>query len=208
MQAFTPTEILQKVHVRYEGNIDYPTSGEEDYILRLAYMDDAINILEQEALENIKFDFLLSEASITATGTGIDDLPTDFLSFLTDYIKVGNQEYTRINKYDGNLKSQSGLAPYVFWKEGTKIKSLPAFSGTVTFPYQRKFTRFPLGTESDTLEGEGSFYVEQILSMLFLLDGDLNQYNIHANNAKEIFDKMKVEAITNEPNQDTFGIGM
>lgn len=208
MQALTPTEILQKVHVRYEGNTDYPASGEEDYTVRLAYLDDSVSALERKAMNGVKFDFLREEATLSAGGTGSDDLPADFLSFLTDYIKVGSTEYVRTDKETGNFDEQAGYAPYVFWKEGTKLRSLPALSGTVVYPYQRKFERFPLGTEVTTADGEGSYYVESILAMLYLSDGDLNQYNVHANQAKDILDSMKGEAITIAPNQSQFGIGM
>lgn len=208
MQALTPTEILQKVHVRYEGNTDYPATGEEDYTVRLAYLDDSVSALERKVMDGVKFDFLRSEETLSAGGTGSDDLPADFLSFFTDYIKVGSTEYVRIDKVTGNFDEQAGYAPYVFWKEGTKLRSLPALSGTVTYPYQRMFNRFPLGTEVTTADGEGSYYVESILAMLYLSDGDLNQYNVHANNAKDIFDSMGGEAITDAPNQSQFGIGM
>lgn len=208
MLSLTPTEILEKVHVRYEGNTDYPASGEEDYTVRLAYLDDSVSALEREAMTGVKFDFLRKEESLAAGGTGSDDLPADFLSFLTDYIKAGNEEYVRVSKEQGNFYEQAESAPYVFWKEGTKLRSLPALSGTVTYPYQRTFTRFPLGTEVTTADGEGSYYVESIIAMLYLSDGDLNQYNVHANNAKDILDGIKGEAITDAPNQSQFGIGM
>lgn len=208
MQALTPVEILEKVHVRYEGNTEYPTVGEEDHTVRVAYLDDSVSALEREAMNGVKFDFLREEETLTATGTGSDDLPTDFLSFLTNYIKVGNEEYFRVTKDQGNFYEQSGNEPYVFWKEGTKLRSLPALSGTVTYPYQRKFNRFPDGDEVTTADGEGSYYVESVIAMLYLSDGDLNQYNVHANNAKDIFDAMKGEAITSAPNQSKFGIGM
>lgn len=208
MQALTPVEILQKVHVRYEGNTDYPASGEEDHTVRVAYLDDSVSAIERESMNGVKFDFLREEETLSAGGTGSDDLPADFLSFLTDYIKVGSTEYVRTDKETGNFDEQAGFAPYVFWKEGTKLRSLPALSGTVTYPYQRKFNRFPLGTESTTADGEGSYYVESITAMLYLSDGDLNQYNVHANNAKDILDSMKGEAITIATNQSQFGIGM
>lgn len=208
MLSLTPTEILQKVHVRYEGNTDYPATGEEDYTIRLAFLDDAISTIEREVMTGVKYDFLRKEESLAAGGTGSDNLPTDFLDFLTDYIKAGSAEYVRTTKTDGNFYEQSGAAPYVFWKEGTVLRSLPALSGTVTYPYQRTFTRFPLGTEVTTADGDGNYYVESILAQLYLSDGDLNQYNVHANNAKDILDGIKGEAITDAPNQSQFGIGM
>lgn len=208
MLALTPEEILKEVHVRYEKNTEYPTTGEEDFTVRLAYLDDSVSALEREAKQGVKFDFLKEEESLSATGTGTDDLPIDFLAFLTDYIKAGNEEYVRCSKEQGNFYEQSGSAPYVFWQEGTKLRSLPALSGTVAYPYLRKLTRFPDGDEVETADGDGKYYVESILAMLYLDDGDLNQYNVHANNAKDILDFLKGEAITDAPNQSQFGFGM
>lgn len=208
METLTPVEILQQVHVRYEGDTSYPTAGDEDHTVRLAHLDDAVSAIEREAKQGVKFPFLVEEESLAAGGTGTDALPTDFLSFLTDYIKAGNAEYVRVSKEQGNFYEQSGAAPYVFWQEGTNLRSLPALTGTVTYPYQRKLARFPLGTEVTDADGDGKYYVESILAMLYLDDGDLNLYNVHANNAKDILDSMKGEAITDAPNQSQFGFGM
>lgn len=208
MLALTPVEILEKVHVRYEGDTSYPTVGDEDHTVRLAHLDDAVSTIEREVMQGIKFDFLKEEETLSASGTRTDALPTDFLGFLTDYIKAGNAEYVRTTKERGAFFAQSGSAPYVFWREGSNLRSLPALSGTVTYPYLRTLTRFPVGDEVTTADGDGKYYVEFILAMLYLDDGDLNQYNVHANNAKDILDFLKGEAITDAPNQSQFGFGM
>lgn len=44
--------------------------------------------------------------------------------------------------------------------------------------------------------------------MLYLDDGDLNLYNVHANNAKEILDLLKGDSLIDAPNQSPFGFGM
>jgi hypothetical protein len=194
----TAQEVLEKVHVRYEGDTSYPTSTEEDFIVRLAHLDDATDTIEQEAKQGVVYPFLVAQASITAGGTGTDALETDHLSFVTDYLKAGDAEYRKVSKEDGNRYEQDGLAPYVFWQEGTNLRSLPALSGTVTFPYQRKLTRFTTGDETDDVDGDPKYYQEFVLAMLYLDDGDLNQYNVHANNAKDILQLMKHEAIVGE----------
>ena len=204
----TPSEVLEQVHVRYESNTDYPTSGEEDFTLRLAFLDDAVSTVERKTKDGIVFDVLVTEDDIVCGGTGTDALPADFLSFVTDVIEAGSLHYTRTTKEDGNKNEQENKAPYVFWEENGNLRSLPALSGTITLPYQRTLNRFPLGSEVTEVDGDAKYYVESILAMLYLSDGDLNLYNVHANIAKDILDTMTFKAITQTPNQSAFGIGM
>lgn len=200
------SEILEKVHVRYEGDTSYPTSSEEDFIVRLAHLDDAIDVIQLKVKEGVKYSFLAKETTLTTGGTGTDALPADFLAFATDYLKAGSLEYKKVSKEDGIKYEQAGLQPYYFWQEGTNLRSLPAISGDVTLPYQRKCTRFTTGDETEDVDGNPKFYQEYILSKLYLDDGDLNQYNVHANEAKEYLDADVAEGIIGESSVP-FGFG-
>jgi len=204
----TPAEVLQQAHVRYEGNTDYPTSGDEDFTTRLAFLDDAVSTIERRTNDGFSFDVLVTESSIVCGGTGTDTLPANFLSFLTDVITAGSLHYTEVTKESGNKSKQEDKAPYVFWEENGNLRSLPALSGTITLPYQRTLNRFPLGSEVTDVDGDTKYYLEYILAMLYLADGDLNLYNVHANIAEDILKTMTVKAIMQTPNQSTFGIGM
>lgn len=201
-----PSVILQKVHVRYEGDTSYPTSSEEDFIVRLAHLDDATDTIEMKTKEGVKYQFLSKEGTLACGGTGTDALPTDFLAFATDYLKAGSNEYKKVSKEDGIKYGQAGYKPYCFWQEGTNLRSLPELSGSITLPYQRKLTRFTTGDETTDVDGNPKFYQEYILSKLYLDDGDLNQYNVHANEAKEYLDADIVEGITGE-SATPFGFG-
>lgn len=204
----TPLEVLNQAHVRYEGNTDYPTSGDEDFTLRLALLDDAVSTIERKTTDGVAFDVLVTEDDIVCGGTGTDALPTDFLSFVTDVLTAGSLHYAKATKEDGNKSEQENNAPYIFWEENGNLRSLPALSGTITLPYQRKLNRFPLGSEATDVDGDSKYYVEYILAILYLSDGDLNLYNVHANIAKDILDAMTIKAIVKTPNQSAFGIGM
>lgn len=203
----TPAEVLQKVHVRYEKNTDYPTAGSEDHTVRLAFLDDSISVWEKEVKEGVVWDSLKASASIVT-----DDLPADFYDFLRAegqpaYIKQGSAEYSEVTLEDGNKFLQAGKTPYVFWAENGKLKSLPTMSGTIEFPYIRKATRFPLGTENTQLDMENpTFSQEYILAQLYLDDGNINQYNAHVNTAEDILDTMRISAIKKVPT-DNFPIG-
>jgi hypothetical protein len=204
----TVSELLQKVHVRYEKNTDYPQVGSEDHTVRLAYLDDSIDEWEKEAKEGVQWEELISEATITD-----DNLPTDFLGFLRageDYavIKAGSVSWTECSPVDGNRALQENSNNYFFWAENGKLKSVPTISGTLTFPYLRKATRFPLGSEATAIDMKNpKFMQEYILGMLYLDDGNINQYNSHMNVASDILDTARAEGLI-KTIKDKFPIGL
>lgn len=211
----TITEVLQKIHVRYEKNTDYPSSTSEDFITRLAYVDDALGEVDKLGRKGVFLPKLKKPASIVATGSGADPLPTDFNVFihpkeLPAVINAGTVEYTEISMADGNgMVSDGRTIGNYFWVEGGNIITLPAITGTITFPYIKKITRYVLGTESDPIEFEDEqFFVESALAYLFLDDGDLNKYQAHINIAQEILETLEIKALISPPEASDWGFGM
>ncbi len=216
-------ELLQRVHVRFEKNVDYPASTEEDFIVRLAYADDSITEYEKKARKGTYFTPLIKQASIAATGTGTDLLPASaglvFLDFirgkdengtlLPAIIKSGEVQWTEVRPEDGNVQVQNNFSNYVFWQEGLYIRTVPAISGTITFPYLKKAARYPIGKESDALEIEDETYMQEyILGYLYLDDGNLNQYTAHMNNAEDSLDTMDTQTIIGRRSGSPWGLGM
>jgi hypothetical protein len=211
----TITEILQKIHVRYEHNTDYPSTGSEDFVSRLAYIDDALDEWEQKALSGALFPELKSSASFSATGSGSDPLLSDFLVFIRAkekpaVIKSGTTQYTEVSMSDGNqMVSEGQTTGNYFWVEGGNIRTLPAITGTITFPYIRKATRYPLGTESTPIELKIEKYLmNYALAQLFLDDGDLNKYQAKINMAQEALESMENLALIAPPEDSSWGFGM
>jgi len=213
----TPVEVLQKVHVRYEKNTDYPEVGSEDHTVRLAYFDDAITNAEIEMKMGAKPLSQISSASFSASGTGTEDLSTEVTDFL-DFVRVEDMplyliqdsaEWQEVAPEMGKDYEIRGLEPYVFWREGTNLRTLPAITGTVTFPYLQKLTRYPLGSETtEIVNPDPYFCIEYILGMLYLDDGEINQYNAHMNTASEILSANRVEGIIGTQSGSNFGFGM
>lgn len=210
----TPVELLQGVHVRFEKNTDYPDSTEEDHVVRVAYMNDAIDTLEKEALEGVNWDFLKTSASMTFSGTGTDTLPSDFLTFLrvgnSASLKIGNATYTETSSSEGNMLANNGeKGAYVMWIEGTNLRTYPEASGTITVTYIKHATRYPLGTEVTTLEIPRPLFIQEyILANLYLDDGNVNQYNAHMNIAKDQLDTMRLNTLINRNEQNNFAFGL
>lgn len=209
----TIAEVLQKVHVRYEKNTDYPESSSEDFIVRLAYGDDGINEWEKEAKNGVPWPELKEDESKAATGNGSDPLPSDFLEFIRSdekpaVIKSGDTQWKEVSMQEGNRMKQDGYSPNVFWVEGSNIITLPAITGTIEFPYLRKMTRYPLGTESDPVECDDKYLQEYILAQLYLDDKNMMAYQSHAQAAKDILDTKKFDIITQKPTESSWGFGM
>jgi hypothetical protein len=211
----TIQDLLNKVHVRFEKNTDYPDTSSDDFVVRLGYLDDAITMWEKEAREGVQWKPLKKAASIAAAGNGNDPQPADFLEFLkaegkAAIISDGTNEWREVSAQDGNRAVQDGATdPYIFWREAGNIRTLPAITGTITFPYLRKATRYPLGTEITAIEIEDEKFLQEfIVAMLYLDDDNLSQYQAHMNNAKDILSTMKYNAICSHPDENDWGFGM
>ena len=73
----TVSEVLQQIHRLYEGNTDYPSSGSDDYNLRLGLINDAIK--EWETFRQTRWKELYATTSLTTvSGTSQYSLPSDF----------------------------------------------------------------------------------------------------------------------------------
>lgn len=210
----TMQTLLNKVHLRYQKDTDYPDPTSEDFAIMLAYADDGITMWEKEAQEGVPFKILIKQNNSVPTGTGTDPEPDDFLNFLRAedkpaIITDGKSEWREVSSGDGNRMVQDGNAPQVFWREAGNIRTLPAISGSMRFPYIRKATRYPLGTESIPIEiSDEMFLQEYVIAMLYLDDDNLTEYQAHMNNAKDILLTMKGKSLSEPADDSDWGFGM
>lgn len=211
----TIATLLQNAHLRKFRDVDYPEATSEDFLVRLRMADDGLNEWEKEALNGVAWPELKEDASIAATGTGTDPEPDDFLCFMPSdekpaIITDGANEWSEISMQEGNRMIQDGITDaYVFWREAGNIRMLPAISasGTITFPYLRKITRYPLGTEADPIECDTKFLEEYVIAQMFLDDKNTNTYSVHLQVAKDVLDNRKYQVITQKPAESSFGFG-
>lgn len=111
---YQESELQQIVHRLYEGSTDYPTSTEEDYLIRRGYMNDAIRAWAFE--RNIKWKELfinLSDAAdgdkTTTSGDSVLDTPSNFIE-ISSFVKIGDVYYTfmRNDRVMNALRRSSG----------------------------------------------------------------------------------------------------
>ncbi len=209
----TIQEVLQNVHVEYEKNTDYPEASSEDFVVRLAYANRGIATWEKEARDNVQWPELKEDGEVAANGTGLDSLPDNFFSFIRAdehpaVISDGKTQWLEVRMGEGRRMKQDNLSPNVFWIEAGKIRTLPAISGTIYFPYIRKATRYSTGVETDALDVDPEYLLEYVLGKLYLDDKNFNIAQVHFDNAKDILDSKKYQLITGTPSESSFGIGM
>lgn len=200
-------EIIKKIHRKFSKDTDYPEAGSEDLLVYLDHIDDAISEWESSVFEGYPLKELQTSGSLTLGGSGSDSLPSDFLAFLPKFdiksggfskatLKIGNAIFSEVSPGEGGRRSQVGIDGNVFWKEGSNIRTLPAVSGTIDFPYLKKATRFTVGTETIEPEMEDPKFIEDFaLAKIFLDNADDTLYQSNIASASERLDRMKDNAL-------------
>lgn len=211
----TVAEILKRVHRKFEGDTDYPESGDEDLHIRIDYLNDAIEEWEGHVREGVLWPELLEDASVSCSGTGSDDMPSDFLTFApqkdqASVLKIGGSTYTVVDPKTGRRQAQENLEGHIAWVEGDTLRTLPYANGTATFPYIKSATRYETGSETTEPECPNHKFLEKyVLAQLYLADDDLTQYEANSIDAGEILRKMKLPYIVDVPEDDDgWGFGM
>lgn len=210
-------EALQEVHRQYEGNEDFPDVSSEDFIIRRSYGNKMIRTWEREVRNGIFWNALKKNASFVASGTGTDSLTThvsDFLSFIRQkdtpaYVSDGSRTWREVSVADGSRAVMENDRGYVFWVEGTDLRTFPEISGTVSFPYVRKATQYPVGTETIPIDiDEEDFLIDGILASLYIKDKNTNMYNVSINNVEDALERMKDREVGEVPKEGRWGFGM
>ena len=214
--------VLEAVHELYEKNTDYPDISSEDFIVRRRIGNNGINEFEKEAKDGVAWSKLKKDASFPAGGTGTDSLTTnvpDFLKFLRGkdnaeqdlpaLISNGSSKWIEVSMKKGNRMIQEGISDaYAFWVEAGNIRTLPAMSGTMQFPYLRKANRYPIGTEATPLDMSDIFLQEYIIAYLYLDDENLSAYQAHMQTAKDNLDSDRNNEISDSQDDSGWGFGM
>ena len=200
------SDILKKVHRKFSKDTDYPEAGGEDLLVRLDYVDDAIDEWEDCVNDGIMWpELVVSDRSMSFSGSGTDPLFDDFLCFLKlkedgdikpAMIVSGSCFWTEVTAGEGSRMEREGTSPFVFWKEGSNRRTLPAISGNAVVPYLKKATRFPLGTETTEPEMKNPKFIEEyVLAQIFLDNSDDTLYQSFMTSAAEKLKSMKYKAL-------------
>lgn len=197
-------KILEKIHRKFAKDTEYPQTSSEDMLVRLDFVDDAISEWEDCVMEGYNWpELIVPPTDFVFSGTGEDDLPINFLSFMRRFsqdedgfkkaeLAIGGAIYAEVNAPEGEQAVQEGLSPYIFWTVGGKIKTLPAVSGTIKMPYLKKAYRYVTGEETTEIEMANSKFIEDyVLAKLYFDNADDDNGQAYFVSADDRLKKMK-----------------
>lgn len=178
----------------YEGDVSYPTSG-EDYDLRVGLINDAI---QQWALvENVKWRELFKEQTGTTDGTASINCPSDFVS-MGSLLKIGTNYYSMIKPDDVKiyqLQNPSGKWFYLTGSGGNftiNVNPTPDTGLSYSFFYYK--TPTALSATTDKIEMSKPMYVVYfVLAKLYELDNRNDMVGLYEQKAYDVLSEMLVE---------------
>lgn len=201
--------ILEATHRIYQGDTSYPTSTDEDYVLRLGLLGDSVHAWATKGSEeNIRWKELFVTLTSAATGektaTANDttyDAPDDFVelsSWVTITDSTGNLQYYEVISPDevmSRIRSNvNGKFAYVTGNENTGyvININSPVAGTINYNYY-KTPAIPTDGE-DKLEMKRPYFaVHFILARLYELDSRNDLLTFHEQKAVNIINSMVID---------------
>ncbi|HBI17143.1 MAG TPA: hypothetical protein DDY52_03270 [Candidatus Moranbacteria bacterium] len=201
------SELLKKIHREYAKDTSYPEgSDNEEMLVRLDYVDDAIDEYESCVDEGYCWDELKTKLTFIFGGTGTDELPETFLSFIKKFgqkgfekaqFLIGNVTYSEIDASEGvELEQQGQTSGNVFWQEGDNIRTLPAIAGTYILPCLEKHPRYVTGEELTPIKMKKPKFIQYfVVAKLFLDDEDESLYEANMLAANEELKKMRYKQL-------------
>lgn len=183
----TVTTALQQIHTLYQGDVDEPSSSDDDYTARLRIINAAIDNWSSEGDGRWRELFTtLSDAAdgdkTTTASDGTLVTPTDFRT-ISGYVRIddenGNQTfYPQVDIEKEQLLSNNTQTRrfYITGNESSgfviNVKPAPTVSSrTISYEYFKQATQVTTGT--DVIEMDDPYYViYYTLSVLFENDGE------------------------------------
>ena len=170
IKIMTVTTLLQRIHTLYSKDSVYPTSGEEDYIVRFALLCNSIGIWEHDNENGTQWKELFvslvdAEDGDVQTVIGLDtyDCPTDFV-FPVSFVKIGTGDtavyYRKIEATEA--VAYQGTTEDVYYitgnrKTGFKIHlmhTIPSAVLDINYDYYKTAFIPTLGTDTIEMEDE------------------------------------------------------
>ncbi len=190
-------QILNRIHIKYAQDTDYPSSSSDDYLVRLELINDAIDEWQNE--ESVTWMELFATLTDTVTGS-THTLPTGF-RFAANYLRVGSSEdkysFVRTENVAEALACDANAK--IFWitgGEGVRVLNVnPVLSGeTVKIDYYKAATKYTDGTETAEPEmTDQSFIVDRVVAELHLNDENDTQASISLQSAQQKLSGMRMK---------------
>jgi len=199
----TIAQIIQKAWRNVFSDTDYPSSGSSEMLKCVDFFNDALGEWEGLATKDAPPTELITREDVVFGGTGADDLPSDFFTFvpsMTDkgyfpavFVSGAGHVYQEVNPREGlRIKQRANAGEYVFWSEVGKIFTYPILSETLELPYIRKAARVVTGDEATVSDcPDDMFLVSYISSYLANDDENDTKYELFGVKAVERLDQME-----------------
>ena len=176
----TTADILQAIHRIVVGDTDYPSSGEDDYDLRLGLVNDYIKEWEDE--EGTLWNELWKMASFSSTSASSYDLSSTVsdLNFPGGFVELvsstGGSSYWDVKKLEDVRLLTNDQTPWCYFlgnpQSGFTIYFNPNCvpgSGTIKFPYYKQATQVTEGTDKPEMS-DITYLIHMVASQVLSTD--------------------------------------
>ena len=203
----TITELLNRIHILLEKDVDFPISGDEEYLVRFELIKDAVQVWEKDDGNGTKWKELFTSLSSASDGdkttTANDstyDCPANLVEII-GYVKIGTGNntiyYKKIEPYQ--VKEYQDNRIDCYYVTGNKkdgfdlhlVNTIPSEDGlTIDYDYYKTSTLPTAGT--DVLEmDDDQFAVYWALAEL-VKDEDPSLSSQYASIATQKLDAMRL----------------
>ena len=196
----TIAECLVSIYKRFEKTDEAPDTSGEDYIVRMEYVNAAIDKWENEL--GIQWKELFSTLSQTlVSGVYDDNTGTGTLQYFkrpAGYLWIGEDkyQYVRPERVEKEVEMNAGKKIYtVTGSKGTyAIHVYPSTSGAFTLNYVKRAQKYSTGVETEEIEmSDPEFCIYDVLAQLYLEDDNTTQASVVQQVAGAKMDAMKLE---------------
>lgn len=202
MARFDADDILEKIHRIVELNVDYPTSGDDDYDLRFGLVNDYIDTWGLE--EGVFWDELWALASFSCTGATSYSLVSSVSALRTPggYVEFvssgGASTYFDVIKPEEVRLRTTSVEPFAYFlgdpQTGFTLYFNPNYyptdaTGTIKFPYYKKPTLLTVGSSKPEMSNP-AFLVHSVASDILSQD-DPGESDKHLQIAQNYLKAMK-----------------
>lgn len=190
----TVSDVLKTIHRKYEGDTNYPTSG-EDFNLRMGLINDAI--LEWESVENTRWKELIEKKTGTTDGTNQIACPSDFVDIMSQ-LKIGNDVYGFQKPDEARRLLMAGNTDKFFFISGQpedyKLNVNPTPDNNLSYEYYY-YKRAPIvSSGSDKIiVPKPLFVVYSVLKSLYELDNLTSFVSLYEQKAYDQLSEMIVQ---------------
>jgi hypothetical protein len=187
----TGSEILNTIHTIYESNVEFPGPTEDEYLTRLAYLNQAIQSWQNEVYNG----YLWSELYVSSIQPYTSTTIADFL--YPEKLYIGGKEYSYVQPYEATEIIANNSKDTIYYITGGAnnriINIYPALTaGQYTISYYKQATLYTaLNITSHIEMSIPNYAIKYVLAQLYANDGDFNMSSQSANEAEKYLMQMK-----------------